>query len=141
MDAGAGRFRQDVAGQLARAGAEFEDARGRLRHNSGCHMGQGGAEQGRDLRRGCKIAIFAQLGGAAAVIAEVRRVQRQLHEAGKGNGAVIARDFGGNLVLQGMGRGQRVAIGYGKRHTRIVANRRRMPPVWHPPNISTIAKT
>jgi hypothetical protein len=108
-DAGGRQFGQDVEGQLAGAGAELEDARRALSDNSGCHVGQRGAEQRRQLGGGCKIAILAQLGGAAAVIAEIGGVQRQLHVAGEGNGARRALDFGGDQVLQGVGRGQRVA--------------------------------
>ena len=107
-DAGIRRLGQNVLGQLARTSAEFEDMRRALVHNSGCDMRQRLPEQGAQLGRSCKIAILAELGGAAAVIAQAGRIQRQLHEAGKRDGATLPGNVVGNQALQGVGRGQRV---------------------------------
>jgi hypothetical protein len=87
-----GQLGQDVARQFARAGAEFQDARRALGDNVGAHARQRGAEQRRHLRRGCKIAVLAQLGGAAAVIAEAGRVQRRSMKLAKEPAAGVPGD-------------------------------------------------
>jgi hypothetical protein len=78
-------------GQCARAAAQLQHLaaadRGQHLENLACHAA---AEQRGDFRRGDEIAGRAELGRAAAVIAQSRRVQAQLHVTAEADGAAGA---------------------------------------------------
>ena len=52
------------------------------------------AEKRAELRRGDEIALGAELARAARVVAQARRVQRELHVAGEGDPAAGGGDLG-----------------------------------------------
>jgi hypothetical protein len=49
---------------------------------------------------GCKISVFAEFCGAAAVITESGRVQRQFHVTGERNPSRVVPDVGGDQLAQ-----------------------------------------
>ena len=80
---------QEVAREAARAGPELEDVASRARAQDRLDLrGQRGAEQRRHLRRRREVPGGAQLGRTGGVIAEPRRVQRDLHVPGERDPAV-----------------------------------------------------
>ena len=83
--------RAAAAADLEKAGAvaQFpQDRRHRLRHAFG--------ERRPQFRRGDEIAFGAEFARARAVVAQARRIQRQFHEAGKGDGSSAAADLAAN---------------------------------------------
>jgi len=115
-DALARQRSQHVARQAAGAGAELDDVGRALGDNSGCHARHACPEQRRHLGRGDEIALGAELGGAAAVIPEARRIQRQFHEPRKRDLPTGLFDLVSDALLQGVGRGQGVVVGGGQGH-------------------------
>src|ERR1700691_864595 len=72
--------RQDIGGQTAAARADLEDAAAsQCAQDLGALPGHAAAEQARDFRRRGEVAAGSELVSPGAVVAESRRIQRELH--------------------------------------------------------------
>ena len=93
------------------ASAELEDPRRHLREQLRQLRCQRLGEQRRDLRRSDEIAAgrrIAQLARPGGVVAEARRVERELHVAGERNPAAGGGDLGLDAFEQARALGERI---------------------------------
>jgi hypothetical protein len=97
-------FGQQFGGHHARTCAQFEDARVRrsqVLQNLGALHGQTTAENRSHFGRRDEIAGGAELARTRAVVAEARRVQRQLHELREIDPATRLLDGGADVLHEG----------------------------------------
>ena len=104
-------FKEQISGELARAGADLDDVRRAERHDLRRLCGQRLGEERREFGRGDEVAGSAELVCAARVVAEAGGVQRAFHEARERQPAAGSADFSGDQPAQcsagslGVGRG------------------------------------
>ena len=105
-------FKEQIGGELARAGANLDDVRCAEGHDLRRLCGQRLGEERREFGRGDEVAGSAELVCAARVVAEAGGVQRAFHEARERQPAAGSVDFSGDQPAQcsagslGVGRGQ-----------------------------------
>ena len=97
---------QQLQRQRARACAKLPNFMGASALQRLAHLhGQRLAEQGRELRRGHKVAARlrhgAEFGGVVGVIAQAGRIQRQGHEAVKTQPSALGGNGLGDVLVQG----------------------------------------
>ncbi len=110
-----GEAREEARGEPAGARAELHDlARARGRENGRDLPRERFAEERRHLRRGHEIAGRAQLGGPRRVVAEARRIERELHVARERKPPSGIRDGVAHALRDAFGMGPRIGIGQGE---------------------------
>ena len=102
--------RQQIAGEATAAGAEFDDVGDFVPQDLRGLARERAREYSAQLGRGDEIAVRAELARAGAVIAEARRVQRELHESREADPAAGCGDFSRDQIgdVSGVDRGIRV---------------------------------
>ena len=106
---------EDVAGQSAVAGGRLDevDARRPIRPVAhappprGEALGKQGAEHGADIDAGKEIARAARPSGRTGVVADLGRVEREVHELGHRDGAPLTDAFGDERAAAGAHYGHR----------------------------------
>jgi hypothetical protein len=89
QDAQLGQAGEHVGRHAARTGAQLEHVAADGVQHFGGLVRQAAREQARQLRRSDEVASGAQLGGAGAVVAEPRRIQRQPHPGIEADDAAV----------------------------------------------------
>ena len=110
------QFEQQVGGQTARTGADFDDLRCAQRHDLLDLRGQRPGKERTDFRGGDEIARRTELVRATRVVTLPWGVEGQVHEAGKTDPAAGMSDVGSNECFQAVAEGLGVGCGKGKFH-------------------------